>query len=281
MYERDLLREPDPSWPSNISEADRLKAHRAANVERASYSLGALENDQLASTARMLNHTVMSQMVITAVPRDFMADWMWQAYPDSSQETIIAESHNGCVREKMANKWHPMNTSAYVWTKTMFPTWLLRYCGDNVDLCHAVESRTPFLDHYVTEYANSLPPSLKMRYNVDGSFTEKHLLKQAVKPFVTDEVYNRKKHPFLGPTQIARDGPLHKLFERLVTRDNVAELGFVDWDKAKVLLEKTLEGDNVFAFRSLLVVAQFVVLHKRFGVKKVLTPDGQVADGHK
>lgn len=65
---------------------------------------------------------------------------------------------------------------------------------------HSIEARTPFLDHHLTEYVNGLPPSMKIRWVEDeeeedgGRFVEKWVLREASKPFITDELYRRKKH---------------------------------------------------------------------------------------
>lgn len=46
--------------------------------------------------------------------------------------------------------------------------------------------------------------------------------------YITDELYKRKKHPFLAPTQWPKDGPLHRKFKGLLTQEAVDGLGFVD-----------------------------------------------------
>ena len=46
--------------------------------------------------------------------------------------------------------------------------------GDRMLMAHSVEGRFPFLDHRVVEFANSLPPRLKLR-----GLTEKYILRKA------------------------------------------------------------------------------------------------------
>ena len=104
-------------------------------------------------------------------------------------------------------------------------------------MAHSIEARTPFLDHHLTEYVNGLPPSVKIRYSSDSAggaeFTEKWILREAARPFITDELYKRKKFPYSAPTVWPTGGPIHRLFLRLLTEDNVNMLGFVDWQKVK------------------------------------------------
>jgi asparagine synthase (glutamine-hydrolysing) len=65
------------------------------------------------------------------------------------------------------------------------------------------------------------------------------------------------------------NGPLHKLLSRLVTQENVEQLGFVDWSKAQYLLDGAF-GDrrDQSAMRFAFTVAQWVVISQRFGVRK-------------
>ncbi|KAL1981504.1 hypothetical protein VTN96DRAFT_2533 [Rasamsonia emersonii] len=264
----DALAEPDYSWPASIlSEFARGEAWRAARakVDIMNFDPGA--STVPASTARMLNDTSIATALSTHTPLPF-APWTAACYPDSNPETALAESFDGRVHEAMANRWHPLHTAEYIWTRTTFPNVLLRYVGDNIDMVHHVESRTPFLDHHVTEYANGLPPSLKMKYDpATQSFRDKYLLREAMKPFVTAEIYERAKHPYMGPARFAENGPLHAVVRRLVTRENVAKLGFVDWSKTEGLVERAFVDKDAFAFRRAMAVAQFVVLGQRFGVK--------------
>lgn len=134
---------------------------------------------------------------------------------------------------------------------------------------HSIEARPPFLDHHLTEYVNGLPPSVKIRW--DGTkFTEKWILREAGRPFITQEIYERTKHPYIAPTVWPVGGALYRLFERLVTRENVENLGFVDWNSVSGLLSRAFEKRETAALRTLINVGQWVVLSKRFGVAKAV-----------
>ena len=167
---------------------------------------------------------------------------------------------------------------------------LLSCLGDRTEMAHSIEARTPFLDHHLAEYVNSLPPSVKLAYtppssdDVDGadhgpvwrasgkalqSLTAKWILREAVRPYITDELYRRKKHPFLAPTKWPRDGPLYHMFEKLLTREAVEQLGFVDYAVVADALRDGFGDDaKSTAFRTLAYVGAWVTLSKRFGVKK-------------
>jgi asparagine synthase (glutamine-hydrolysing) len=200
------------------------------------------------------------------------ASWT-DEYLTQAPATTLVDSFPDHVQNAIINKWHPIHTSQYIWIKSVLGKFILRYVGDNVDMVHHIETRPPFLDHIVAEYANKIPPSLKMKYEKDsGAFLEKHVLRQAMKPFVTEEIYNRRKHPFLGPSRFTVNGPMHKVFQRLLTEENVRQVGFLDWDAVRSALDQSFNEGNVFAFRNSLTAAQFVVLSKRFNVKRAELP---------
>lgn len=186
-------------------------------------------------------------------------------------ETAQAESLDGQVRDAIIHRWHPLHTSEYLFTKGAFCNLLLRYLGDNIDMVHHVETRPPFLDHHLTAYANGLPPSLKIKYSAqDGSLTEKYILREAVRPFVTDEIYKRPKNAYLGPIKFPENGPLHQLFTRLITPENVEALGFLDWDRMQELVSKAFKGGDPWSFRSAFFICQIVVISQKFGVAKAV-----------
>jgi len=80
-------------------------------------------------------------------------------------------------------------------------------------MAHRVEDRKPFLDHNMTEYANSLPPSMKLRSTIkDDShykpptedtkgcgYFENLVFREAARPFVEDEINRKRKHPYGAP----------------------------------------------------------------------------------
>ena len=127
----------------------------------------------------------------------------------------------------------------------------------------------PFLDHHLTEYVNQLPPSVKIRRDpVENRFSEKWILREASKPFITREIYERKKHPYSAPPSWPANGPLHKLMSRLVTQENTERLGFVDWERVKGIVSKGFDDGDVSSFRLAATLAQWVVSARKFNMKQ-------------
>ncbi|KAJ5161820.1 hypothetical protein N7492_007212 [Penicillium capsulatum] len=262
----DFLLENDPSWPGALSDAERAEIREKALALFAPGGVP-IKSNLPESTRRMLNNcsTLSKLTVFATLP---WSEWT-DAYATASPETAQVESLDGRVRDAIANRWHPLHTSEYLLLRGYFCNIMLRYLGDNIDMVHNVETRPPFLDHHLTEYANGLPPSLKMNRSPDGSFiTEKYILREAVAPFVTEELYKRTKKPYIGPANFQENGPFHKLILRLVSRENVEALGFVDWDQAQEHVRKAFQDKDGRSLRVAIFLGQIVVLSQRLGVAK-------------
>ncbi|HFU74451.1 MAG TPA: asparagine synthase (glutamine-hydrolyzing) [Helicobacteraceae bacterium] len=65
---------------------------------------------------------------------------------------------------------------------------------DRVSMAHAIESRTPYLDHNLVQYVFSLAPELRYQKGVT-----KALLKSVATPYLSSHILNRKKKGFSNP----------------------------------------------------------------------------------
>jgi asparagine synthase (glutamine-hydrolysing) len=205
---------------------------------------------------------------------------------------VIMDSYPADIREKMDSRWHPLHTAQYKWNKNALANVLLSCLGDRTEMTHSIEARTPFLDHHLADYVNNLPPSVKLAYfPVEGlpqtdhgpvwkasgkalhSFTAKWILREAIRPFITDELYNRKKHPFLAPTKWSVGGPLHRMFENLLTREAVEGLGFVDYNVVEQALKDGFgDAADSQSFRTLAYIGAWVSLSKKSGIARADNP---------
>jgi asparagine synthase (glutamine-hydrolysing) len=138
-------------------------------------------------------------------------------------------------------------------------------------MVHQVETRPPFLDHHVTEFANLIPPSLKIRYDpVNKALREKYIIREAMRPFITDKTMNRMKRAYLGPSDYRENGALYQVVKKLLTEGNVKRLGFVDWNQLQDHIAKGFREGNQRCFRSSFFVAQLVVLSNDSGSRRRL-----------
>ena len=276
LYLPDFLREPDPSWPSSqLSEEDRIaQLHQTEEACVQMYaSMGTDSSNRKPCTAsRQLNNITTCSSLAAFQPPIWSA-WTKEAYGECDPRLTIANNSSERVRAKMIHSWHPLHSAQYVWQKAHLANMLLSCLGDRTEMAHSVEARTPFLDHHLTEYANRLPPSLKIRWDPKSKqFTEKWILREAAKPFITKELYKRKKHPYTAPAMWPEGGEIHQLMQRLISKENVEGLGFVDWEQAKDLVHNAFVQKQLPAFRNSMFLAQWVVLSQKFGVKKAEPP---------
>jgi len=156
------------------------------------------------------------------------------------------------------------------------------------------EGRKPFLDHTLTEHANSLPPSMKLRptmkdnshyksptENTKGcDYVENLIFREAARLFVKDEMNRNREQLYGAPLQYSVDGPLHRSMKRLITEESIADLGSLNWVPTSQVLASNRKSlgqmvDIAFAgkgkatFKLVICLAHWVVLRQRFGVQRV------------
>ncbi|MBK8321979.1 MAG: asparagine synthase (glutamine-hydrolyzing) [Betaproteobacteria bacterium] len=90
--------------------------------------------------------------------------------------------------------WVPMGRDQYVEAHTLMSGYLLCSQGDRVAMAHSIEGRFPFLDHRVIEFANRLPPQLKLH-----GLQEKYLLKKSMAGLLPESIRARTKQPYRAP----------------------------------------------------------------------------------
>lgn len=300
FYVPEIFRAPDLGMPDSILAKDTMlretllgsAIYENIQVFKAQGS-DLFSNISDEALEKYKNNTMPSNMVARQPSNAIFAPWVVEMYNQGldRRDWILPELPIE-PRDKMQNKWHPAHSALYIMAKTGFANIVLAGLGDRAEMAHSVEGRTPFLDHHLTDYINNVPPTLKAKYRVgnDGeldqmegfwwkaaggamrALTEKWLLREMVKPFVTDEIYRRRKQPFLAPSKWLKNGPLQTMFKRLITKEAVEELGFVNWATVEPALEDAFgDGANTTSLRMLQFVGGWIVLGQRLGVK----PDKQ------
>ena len=107
---------------------------------------------------------------------------------------------------------------------------------------------------------------------------EKWILRQAVKPFVTEEVYLRKKVSFNPPpagepAAASRMLPLQTHLKARITQESVERVGFFDWPYVESQLSAYLESPKFMPNGRLdpragllMNVLSYIMLQERFKV---------------
>ena len=108
---------------------------------------------------------------------------------------------------------------------------------DQMSMAASIESRVPFLDHKLVEFAARIPARHKVRY-----LSGKYLLRRAMAGRLPDEILNRHKMGFPTPTKLWLR---HQLFDRvaaLLTDGRLAGRGIVNADYLRDLLDAHRAG---------------------------------------
>lgn len=293
-FPAEFLREADEALPDlPLSQKGDLRGEMFKAVEREMRDIWrrggatAYEDKPTSASIAGVGATAMSNHLLAWHPTPTLfAPWLQTQQGDYDCRRTVLGSHASDVQARMRSRWHPLHTAMYMWNKNSLANVLLSCLGDRTEMAHSVEARTPFLDHHLTEYVNRLPPSVKLRYAAESengalgptwtgssmalqSLNEKWILRQAVRPYITDELSKRKKHPFLAPTRWAKDGPLHRMFKTLLTQRAVEHLGFVNYATIQEAMDIAWgEKADAKAFRLLVYCGAWVTLSQRMGVAK-------------
>ena len=87
-----------------------------------------------------------------------------------------------------------LQTANALWTQVVLAGYILRTLADGTERAFGVEGRVPFLDAEVAALAARVPTGLKIHHGA-----EKYILREAVRPFVSDRARAAPKRPFVGP----------------------------------------------------------------------------------
>jgi len=108
---------------------------------------------------------------------------------------------------------------------------------DRMSMANSIESRVPFLDHPLVEFAARTPQRLKLRGR-----TGKYILKEAVKGLLPPEIIHRKKMGFPTPLrQWLRDPRSEALYAMLRDPEGIVS-SCIDRGQLEGLLERQRSG---------------------------------------
>ena len=136
--------------------------------------------------------------------------------------------------------WHTFNRAQYIESKSLMAGYLLTSQGDRMLARHSVEGRFPFLDHRVIEFANQLPPKLKMR-----AMNEKYLLKKAMAKYLPESIVARHKQPYRAPDVLTLVNHKMKFVDELLSESWLTKTGYFDAKKTGMLWKKANSGRNI------------------------------------
>jgi len=241
---------PPSRWPAEVVRALSLDTQPDAGVVAALVARAQALAFPAASAAAVAGRRALENGVVSA---EFTREQtgrnpLWEFY----RRMDVAEQMDGRV---------PVRQVMHLWMKSGFANYVLG--GERLDMAHAVEQRLPFLDHKLFEVARALPVELLRR---DGQ--EKWVLREAMRPFVTEEVYRRKKQPFLAPPTLLQEGSaMLKFAEEKLRGEALAATGFFDATAIEALLKRmrTMSGaERAPLDPTVLMMCSLAVLQERY-----------------
>jgi asparagine synthase (glutamine-hydrolysing) len=175
-------------------------------------------------------------------------------------EAYVAFFRNYDVAGQLDGR-EPIKQALYLWLKSGFANYVLG--GERLDMAHAVEQRLPFLDHKLFEWMRIAPASLLWR---DGR--EKWILREALRPFVTDAVYAGKKHPFTAPrSTLQKDSAMLGLAQDMLRSDSMASVPFLNHTGITGLLDRLpalSDQDRAALDPAVMMLLSMAVLQQRY-----------------
>jgi asparagine synthase (glutamine-hydrolysing) len=108
---------------------------------------------------------------------------------------------------------------------------------DQMSMATSIESRVPFLDHPLVEFAARLPARLKLH-----GLTTKYVLRQAMRDTLPAEILSRKKMGFPVPVGRWLRGSFQNLLNDYVLSDRAVERGLFEPSYLRQLVARHVQG---------------------------------------
>ena len=136
-----------------------------------------------------------------------------------------------------ANSHSLLDRLLYVDAKTYLHELLMKQ--DQMSMAASIESRVPFLDHPLAEFAAALPDRLKLR-----GWTTKYVLREAMRETLPAEILERRKMGFPVPVGRWLRGPYRWLIDEYVLGERAAARDLFEPAIVRRLVEAHQRGEN-------------------------------------
>jgi asparagine synthase (glutamine-hydrolysing) len=181
------------------------------------------------------------QPFFSHIPRWQLTAKLKTFFSNEVRAQISADDTYGKLRKELPESypsWNSFSQSQYLETKYLLPGYILSSQGDRMAMAHSVESRFPFLDHRMVEFASKLPTSLKMKV-----LNEKYLLKRCAKGLIPPSIANRHKQPYRAPEACSFFEPAARPFmDDLLSPEQIRRDGIFDAPAVTMLVDKFRKG---------------------------------------
>ena len=128
---------------------------------------------------------------------------------------------------------------------------------DRASMAHSLETRVPFLDTALAEFALALPRGMRVR-----GLQKKRLLRRAVEPLVPREIARGRKRGFSIPAAAWLRGELEPFAREVLAPGAIRRQGFFDPDAVTRVLDRHVTGREDLS-RQLWGLMSFALWHER------------------
>ena len=128
---------------------------------------------------------------------------------------------------------------------------------DKLTMANSLESRVPFLDNAMLDFAKRLPPHLKLRGK-----ESKYILKRAMARILPKETIKRRKYGFTAPLSEWYGTYLYDAAHVFLAESEVVRQGFFNKDYIGRLMQNS--KDDVEKINKIILLLTFEIWHRMF-----------------
>lgn len=196
-----------------------------------------------ATVRRKLSHTFLARNGTSWA--SFYFDNFFSAFSESDQDRLLAPavlklSTGGTAYRSAMEYWaHASGEMLHRLLYTDIKTYLVELLmkQDNMSMAASIESRVPFLDHPLVEFASNIPQKLQL-----GGFAGKRILKKAVEDLLPHSILYRPKLGFPTPWSRWLAGPQLEEIRKLLLETRTVERDLFDRSAVERLFEEHRSG---------------------------------------
>ncbi len=218
------LAQPLAAWDELRDHADRLTPQEA--VRLAPYGDDPAFLAEIHSRGDEATRRASLTLWSDAAKRTLLSDKMLALVAEADTAALVRDL------SAASGTADPLNRTLYCDLGALLPDQVLAFV-DRLSMAHSVEVRPPFLDHRLVEFAATLPGAMKIKAG-----RTKHILKEAVRGLIPDEVLDRPKEGFVLPVDHWLLNDLRDLVEDTLHPDRLAHHGLLRPEQVRALLDE-------------------------------------------
>ncbi len=229
------------AWTMMNSRMDRAYRTLTPNTLRKLVRQGINAGPLGATARRKLGHTFLGRDGVSW--SSFYFDNFYSAFSGAEQDELLTEdakstagdAYSGSMEYWESSSGDLLHRLLYTDIKTYLVELLMKQ--DQMSMAASIESRVPFLDHVLVEFAARIPT----QFSIKGQ-AGKCILKSAVKDLLPKSIIERKKAGFPTPWAYWLEGPQLGDLERMLLEPRSLERGLFKPEVLKRLFAEHRAG---------------------------------------